>query len=186
MFEDLKERGLQGVHLVISDGHVGIQKAGEAAFLGASWQMCSVHCTRAVLKNIPKKDQKEFVEHLREAYGDEQKLQDVADDLNARGHRKATNTIERFIPGLMSYTAFPKRHWKRIHTTNMVERVNRELKRRTKVVGVFPNEESLLRLVGSILMDVNEEWVTGKKYLQMHEYRKYETLPRLMNGEINV
>jgi len=186
LFEDLKERGLQGVHLVISDGHVGIQKAGEAAFLGASWQMCSVHCTRAVLKNIPKKDQKEFVEHLREAYGDEQKLQDVADDLNARGHRKATNTIERFIPGLMSYTAFPKRHWKRIHTTNMVERVNRELKRRTKVVGVFPNEESLLRLVGSILMDVNEEWVTGKKYLQMHEYRKYETLPRLMNGEINV
>ncbi|MDN7025658.1 hypothetical protein FGU65_12300 [Methanoculleus sp. FWC-SCC1] len=69
----------------------------------------------------------------------------------------------------ISYTAFPKRHWKRIRTTNMVERVNRELKRRAKVVGVFPNEESLFRLVGSILMDVNEDWVTGKKYLQMDE-----------------
>ncbi|MDN7023850.1 IS256 family transposase [Methanoculleus sp. FWC-SCC1] len=169
LFEDLKDRGLTGVQLIISDGHAGIQKAAEAAFLGASWQMCEVHCTRAVLKNIPRKGQKEVVERLREAYGDEQKLQDAADDLNERGYRKAANTIERFLPGLISYTAFPKRHWKRIRTTNMMERTNRELKRRTKVVGVFPNEESLFRLVGSILMDVNEDWVTGKKYLQMDE-----------------
>jgi len=137
--------------LVISGGHTGIQKAAEAAF----WQMCQVHCTRAVLRNIPRKHQKEVVEGLKEAYGNEQKLQDLADDLNGREHRKATNTIERFLTGLMSYTAFPKEHWKRIRTTNMVERVNRELKRRTRVVGVFPNEESLLRLVGSILMDIN-------------------------------
>ena len=67
----------------------------------------------------------------------------------------------------MSCTAFPKEHAKRIRTTNMMERVNKELKRRTKVVGAFPNEESLLRLVGSILMDINEEWVTGRKYLTM-------------------
>uniref|UniRef100_UPI00374CA748 transposase n=1 Tax=Methanoculleus nereidis TaxID=2735141 RepID=UPI00374CA748 len=87
--------------------------------------------------------------------------------MNARGYRKAANTIERFLPGLMSYTAFPKQHGKRIRTTNMMEWVNRELKRRTKVVGAFPNEESLLRLVGSILMDINEEWVTGRRYLTM-------------------
>lgn len=168
-FEDLKERGLAGVQLVVSDGHTGIQKAASAAFLGASWQMCEVHCTRGVLKNIPKKDQKEVIERLREAYGDGQKLQELADDLNARRHRKAANTIERFLPGLMSYTAFPKQHWKRLRTTNMMERVNRETKRRTKVVGVFPNEESLLRLVGSVLMDVNEEWVTGRKYLTLEK-----------------
>ncbi|HRT12442.1 MAG TPA: transposase [Methanoculleus sp.] len=82
-------------------------------------------------------------------------------------HRKAANTIERFIPGLMSYTAFPKEHAKRIRTTNMMERVNKELRRRTKVVGAFPNEESLLRLAGSILMEINEEWMTGRKYLMM-------------------
>ena len=117
--------------------------------------MCQVHCTRAVLRNIPRKHQKEVVEGLKEAYGNEQRLQDLADDLNARGYRKATNTIERFLPGFMSCTAFPKEHWKRIRTTNMMERVNRELKRRTRVAGVFPNEESLLRLVGSILMDIN-------------------------------
>ena len=167
LFEDLKERGLTGVKLVVSDGHAGIQKAAEAAFLGASWQMCSVHCTRAVLKNIPRKHQKEVAESLKEAYGDEERLQQVADDLNERGYRKAANTIERFLPGLMSYTAFPKEHAKRIRTTNMMERVNKELKRRTKVVGAFPNEESLLRLAGSILMDINEEWVTGRKYLTM-------------------
>jgi transposase-like protein len=167
LFEDLKERGLTGVKLVVSDGHAGIQKAAEAAFLGASWQMCSVHCTRAVLKNIPRKHQKEVAESLKEAYGDEERLQQVADDLNERGYRKAANTIERFLPGLMSYTAFPKEHAKRIRTTNMMERVNKELKRRTKVVGAFPNEESLLRLAGSILMDITEEWVTGRKYLTM-------------------
>jgi len=81
----------------------------------------------------------------------------------------AANTIERFLPGLMSYTAFPKQHGKRIRTTNLMERVNKELKRRTKVVGAFPNEESLLRLVGSILMDINEEWVTGRRYLTMEK-----------------
>jgi len=169
LFEDLKERGLTGVQLVISDGHTGIQKAAEAAFLGASWQMCQVHCTRAVLRNIPRKHQKEVAESLKEAYGNEQRLQDLADDLNDRGYRKSANTIERFLPGLMSYTAFPKPHGKRLRTTNMMERVNRELKRRTKVVGVFPNEESLLRLVGSILMDINEEWITGRRYLTMEK-----------------
>jgi len=121
------------------------------------------------LGNIPQKHQKEVVEGLKEAYGSEQRLQELADDLNARGYRKAANTIERFLPGLMSYTAFPKPHGKRLRTTNMMERVNRELKLRTKVVGAFPNEESLLRLAGSILMEINEEWVTSRKYLTMEE-----------------
>jgi len=75
LFEDLKERGLTAVQLVISDGHTNIQKAAEAAFLGASWQMCQIDCTLAILKNIPKRDLKEDVEGLREAYGSEQRLQ---------------------------------------------------------------------------------------------------------------
>ncbi len=167
LFEELKERGLTGVQLIVSDGHEGIKKAVSTSFLGASWQMCQVHCTRAVLRNIPKKLQKEVAEWLRRAYGDEQRLQEVADKLNAMGYRKSANTVERFLPGLINYTAFPKKHWKRIRTTNMLERVNRELKRRTKVVGVFPNDESLIRLVGSILMDINEDWISGIRYLTM-------------------
>ena len=169
LFDEMKERGLKGVQLVISDGHQGIQTAVSTAFLGASWQMCEVHTTRAVLRNIPKKDQREVAEQLREAYGSEQKLQEIADSLNSRGYRKAANTIERFLPGLLNYTAFPKQHHKRIRTTNVMERINKELKRRTRVVGAFPNDDSLLRLAGAVLMDINEEWVTGKKYLTMEE-----------------
>ena len=128
-----------------------------------------MHCSQAVLKNIPKKYQKEVGESLKEAHGNEQQLQDLVDDLNTRGYWKAANTIERFLPGLMSYTAFPKQHQKQIRTTNLMERVNTELKRRTKVVGTFPNKESLLRLAASILMDINEEWVTGRRYLTMEK-----------------
>lgn len=82
MFEELKERGLTGIQLVVSDGHVGIQKVAKAAFLGASWQMYSVHCTRAVLRSTPKKHQKEVAECLKEAYGNEERLQQLANDLN--------------------------------------------------------------------------------------------------------
>ena len=131
--------------------------------------MCQVHTTRAVLRNVPKKDQREVADLLREAYGNEQRLQDCADTLNARGYRKAANTVERFLPGLLNYTAFPKAHQKRIRTTNVMERINKELKRRTRVVGAFPSEQSLLRLAGSILRDINEEWITGKRYLLMDE-----------------
>lgn len=168
-FDDLKERGLAGVQLVISDGHRGIQAAVASAFIGASWQMCEVHTTRAVLKTIPKKQHREVAERLREAYGNGERLQALADDLNKQGYRKAANTIERFFPGLLNYTAFPKAHQKRIRTTNGMERINKELKRRTNIVGAFPNENSLLRLVGAILMDINEEWITGRRYLSMDE-----------------
>jgi len=167
--DDLKERGLTGVQLVISDGHRGSQAAVSTAFLGASWQMCQVHTTRAVLRNVSKKDQREIADLLREAYGNIRRLQECADDLAVRGYQKAATTIERFLPGLLNYTAFPKAHQKRIRTTNVMERINRELKRRTRVVGAFPSDQSLLRLAGSILRNINEEWVTGKRYLLMDE-----------------
>ena len=157
------------MQLVISDGHRGIQTAVSTAFLGASWQMCEVHTTRAILKNMPKKVQRDIADRLREAYGNEQRLQALADELNEEGHQKAANTIERFLPGLLNYTAFPKAHQKRIRTTNGMERINKELKRRTNVIGAFPNEDALLRLAGAILMDINEEWVTGRRYLSMDE-----------------
>ena len=168
-FDDLKERGLQGVQLVISDGHRGIQAAVASSFIGASWQMGEVHTTRAVLRSIPKRSHREIADLLREAYGNRERLQALADDLNERGYRKGSDTIERFLPGLLSYTAFPKDHQKRIRTTNGMERINKELKRRTKTVGAFPNEDSLLPLVGAILMDINEEWITGRRYLSMEE-----------------
>jgi putative transposase len=168
-FEELKGRGLKGIQLVISDGHKGIQKAVEKAFLGASWQMCNVHFMRAVLKNIPKKDKTEIAYKLREALEDEGKMQKLAIDLDERGYSKSAETIERFRFDLWNYKAFPRSHWRKIRTTNSLERINKELKRRSRVVGAFSNDESLLRLAVCIMMDINEEWITGKRYLSLEE-----------------
>jgi putative transposase len=168
-FDELKERGLKGVKLVTSDGHKGIQSAVQKAFLGASWQMCQVHFCRAVLKNIPNKDKNEISAKLREALEDETKMQDLALELNQRRYSKSADTIDRFCQDLWNYKAFDKSHWRRIRTTNGLERINKELKRRSRVVGAFPNEGAILRLAVGVLMNINEEWLTGIKYLSMIE-----------------
>jgi transposase-like protein len=171
LFEDLKLRGLRGVQLVISDGHKGIQQAVKTTFLGASWQMCQVHFLRAILRNIPNKRKSEVISLVNSAlHGYEVGLPEVADKLERMGFHKAADTVELFMLDVGNYRAFPKAHWKRIRTTNMVERVNAEIKRRTKVVAAFPSRESLMRLIGSILIDLNEEWVTGYRYLNMAEF----------------
>jgi len=165
LFVDLKERGLTKVDLVISDGHRGIQTAAERSFLGASWQMCHVHFIRAVLRKPPKKFHKESAQLIKESLSDPQILQECAEELEIRGLPRAADTVERFSPGLLNYRSALSEHWRRIRTTNMPERINKELKRRSRTIGAFPNDASLLRLAGAILMDINEEWITGRKYL---------------------
>ncbi|WP_048184942.1 IS256 family transposase [Methanosarcina siciliae] len=169
LFEDLKERGLRGVKLIVSDGHKGIQKAVRESFIGSSWQMCHVHLTRQALKKVPKKKQKEVAEKIKEALEDRHKYSDLIRELDKMGYEGAADTIERFQYDVMNYMQFPKSHWRRIRTTNMMERTNKEIKRRTKVVGAFPNQESVLRLIVSILIDINEDWITGNKYLIMEQ-----------------
>jgi len=169
LFEELERRGLKGVQLVTSDGHKGIQKAVEKSFLGASWQMCNVHFMRAVLKNIPKKDKAEVAYELRVALEDESKMQILANKLNQKGYSKSAETIERFRFDLWNYKSFPRPHWIKIRTTNGVERINKELKRRSRVAGAFSNDESLLRLAACIMMDINEEWITGRRYLSVED-----------------
>jgi len=171
LFEDLKNRGLVGTQLVISDGHKGIRNAVIRAFPGASWQLCHVHFLRAIMRNLPKKAYPLVVPMIKEKLnGDEDELGVVAQELDKMGYTKGADTIERFMFDVGNYRAFPKSHWKRIRTTNMVERVNVEIKRRSKVVGAFPSPDSVIRLIGSILMDMNEEWITGNRYLNMSEF----------------
>ena len=166
-FDDLKDRGLSGVKLVVSDGHKGIQKAVEKSFLGASWQMCHVHFIRAVLRNVAKKYHREIADKIKIALENETEMQQLYFDLERRGYSKSAGTIENFQFSLWNYRSFPRNHWKRIRTTNGLERINKELKRRTKVVGAFPSDQSFMRLGASILIDINEEWMTTKKYLSM-------------------
>lgn len=167
LFLDLKDRGLSGVKLVISDGHKGIQKAAEESFLGASWQMCHVHLVRAALRNVAKKYHKEIADKLKVALEDKTKMEELVRELESRGYSKAADTLERFQFSLWNYGSFPASHQRRIRTTNGLERINKELKRRTRVVGAFPSDQSFMRLGVSILIDINEEWMTTKKYLSM-------------------
>ena len=169
LFEGLKARGLRGVKLVISDGHKGIQKAVKECFLGASWQMCTVHFMRAVLKNIPKKDRKEVAYMLKDALEDESEMQELAVILDEKGYSKSADTIDSFRFDLWNYKAFPRPCWRLIRTTNSLERINKELKRRSRVAGAFSNDQSLLRVAVCIMMDINEDWVTGKRYLSLEE-----------------
>jgi putative transposase len=167
LFQDLADRGLSGVKLVISDGHKGILKAVEKSFLGASWQMCHVHLVRAVLRNVAKKYHKEIADKIKIALEDETKTQELIQELEDRGYSKAADTLEHFRFSLWNYRSFSREHWRRIRTTNGLERINKELKRRTRVVGAFPSDKSFMRLGVSILIDINEEWMTTKKYLSM-------------------
>lgn len=168
-FEDLKARGLRGVKMVVSDGHNGIQAAVQKVFVGASWQMCNVHFMRAVLKNISKKDKKDVAYMLKDAIEDERKMQEVAVILDEMGYKKSANTIDSFRFDLWNYKSFPRPHWRKIRTTNGLERINKELKRRSRVSGAYSNDQSLLRVAGCIMMDINEDWITGNRYLSFEE-----------------
>lgn len=164
IFSDLTERGLNKVNLIISDGHNGIRTAAEMMFTGSSWPMCHVHFIRTVLRNVPRKYHKEIAETLKECLSDSHRLQEFTIQLDELGLSQAADTIHRFNQGLMNYRSFPPEFWRKIWTTNFLERVNKKLKRRSRTIGAFPNDASLLRLAGSILLDINEEWISGNRY----------------------
>lgn len=164
-FNDLKERGLTDVKMVISDGHKGIKKAVEQCFTGAGWQLCHVHFRRSVLKTIPMKQRKEIGQLLREHMESPNLLANLAEDLKHRGFDKAGNIIDKNISCLYNYLAFPTHQWLKLRTTNTLENVNSLIKRRTKPIGAFPNNQSVLRVIVNILMDMNEEYATYKKHI---------------------
>lgn len=169
-FEELKERGLREVRMVISDGHKGIKSAVENCFPGAAWQMCQVHYCRAVLRKLPLSIHKEAGERLRSFNEDPRGMSQYAEELQEKGFSAAAKTIERYRYDLFNYMSFPKAFWRRIRTTNLLESTNRELKRRSKVVGAFPCDQSLLRLAVTILMDKNEEWMTAHRFLNLEKH----------------
>jgi putative transposase len=166
-FDALKDRGLKKVDLVISDGHRGIKKAAQECFNGSSWQLCSVHFKRNIFKIVPKKDIKEVLEYLNDVL----KSKDVQ-QAHLIGHAMIA-TYEDIYPKLakmltdnlsdvMSFLAFPASHHRKIHSTNLVERFNKEIKRRTKVVSAFPTEGSVLRLLVPLAIDTNAKWLERK------------------------
>jgi putative transposase len=173
LFRSLKERGLSGVELVVSDDHGGLKAAIARNFQGAAYQRCQVHYARNLLGMVGHGRRKELSEGLRGVFAapSREVALRLASELAAhwRGsHPRVAEHIEECLTCL----SFPESHRRRIRTTNGLERLNQEIKRRTRVVRIFPNREACLRLVSALAVEQSEEWLTGRRYLDMEELRE--------------
>lgn len=156
--------------LVISDAHSGLKAAIGQAFSGGTWQRCSVHFMRNVLAQVSHKDKKQVAEAIKLIF--EQPDQASAKaflgslaQLMEPNWPKVSKMLLEAEDDILAYKAFPKVHHRSIHSVNPLERLNREIRRRTRVVGVFPNRASVYRLVGTLLMDIDENWRGGRRYM---------------------
>ena len=173
--ENLTKRGLSGVQLIISDDHRGLRKARQKVFPSISWQRCQFHLSQNAQSYAPKKSLREPIAiamrdifnscHLTEA---KRKAREVAESFMKIAPEFSHWLEEDIEEGLVCFH-FPRKHQRRIRTTNGLERVNREIKRRTRVAVLFPNAESALRLVTGVLIEIHEEWITERRYLDMQQ-----------------
>lgn len=167
----LKKRGMHGMKLVVSDAHEGLQAARKASMPGVAWQRCQFHLMQNAMQHVPKHDlRKQVAQDLRSIFN-AKNLEDANEELKrfVELHKDSMPKIaawaENNIPEGFSVFLLPEEHRKRMRTTNMLERQNKELKRRTRVATLFPNEASLLRLVTAVLVELSEDWETGMRYL---------------------
>ena len=178
----LKQRGLAGVRLVISDQHAGLVKALRRCFQGAAHQRCRVHFARNLLAHVPKAQTDYVAAAFRTIFA-----QATPAEVDAAWEKTREEFAARF-PKLgplmdeakaevLAFTAFPRAHWTKIWSTNPLERVNKEIKRRSRVVGIFPNPAAVIRLVGAILLDMHDEWIAGeRRYLSESSMAKLYNL----------
>ena len=178
----LKERGLSGVELATSDAHDGLRKALQETFPGLIWQRCQSHFRRNVLDQTPAsyRDQMhDVLDRVLEA-GSQEEARTRLDDLRERLEEKAPSALQVLEDGFYDATAaeaLPEKYRKRLRTTNMLERFIQEIRRREKVVRIFPNMDSAYRLVGALCAETHEEWSTGRRYLNMDEYFRWRADP---------
>ena len=182
----LVRRGLKGVQLVISDAHEGLKAAISQVLTGASWQRCRVHFMRNVLSHVPQGDKSVVAAALRTIFAQPnraaagQQLNEVLQVMATRWP-KAAQLLDDAEEEILAYMAFPHEHWTRIYSTNPLERLNKEVKRRTNVVGVFPNEAAVIRLVAAILAEQSDEWEVDRRYFSAESMRKLlEPAPLLL------
>lgn len=173
----LLSRGLQGVRLVTSDAHEGLKAALAQTLAGATWQRCRVHFMRNVLAHVTRADKPLVAAALRTIFAQPdrasagEQLGLVADKMAERWPQ-AAELLREAEEDVLAYMAFPQEHWSRIYSTNPLERLNKEVKRRTHVVGIFPDVPSVERLVGALLMDIHDEWQVGRRYFSLESMRK--------------
>lgn len=169
----LQERGLHGVRLLVSDDHAGLQAARASRFPGVAWQRCQFHLQQNAGQYVPRVElRREVTADLRAIFESsdrteaDRRLRQTVDKY-ARSAPRLSAWLEANVPDSFTVFAFPSTHRRRLRTSNLMERISQELKRRTRVATLFPNEASLLRLVSAVLMEISEEWETQKTYLRM-------------------
>ena len=167
----LNRRGLKGVKLVISDAHEGL-KAAIVQVLGSTWQRCRVHTMRNLLARVPRVQQSRVATMIREVFVQPSvdKARELWRAISASAHNslpKLAQAMNDAEDDVLAYMTFPAAHRQKLHSTNTLERLNREVKRRADVVGIFPNEASIIRLVGAVLMEQNDEWQLQHRYLSL-------------------
>jgi len=172
LFRGLKDRGLRGVRLVTSDDHRGLVNAIRRHFQGVSWQRCQVHIARNALGKVGRKHQKGISEDIRAVFNAPslewaKELRDEVIERWSKTHPAVAEWLEAALEDGLACFAFPESHRRRIRSTNGLERFNQELKRRTRVVRIFPNPEACLRLVTALCVEQSEEWLASRVYLDM-------------------
>jgi transposase-like protein len=177
----LKARGLNGVELVVSDDHAGLKAAIREVLPEAVWQRCYVHFLRNALDYVPRKVDDDCLQELRWLYA----RRDLAEALNdlaawlarwAGKYPRLTAWVEENLEETLSFYRFPRQHHKHLKSTNMLERLNEEIKRRTLVVRIFPNAQSCLRLIRALAVETHENWLEQHRYLNMEELREHKKL----------
>jgi putative transposase len=168
----LVERGFGGVRLVVSDAHAGLKRA-IAQVLGCPWQRCSVHFLREALGHARREQQPMLAALLRPLFNAEtgEQARELVGDALERLDKplpKIAALLQEAEEDLLAFYDFPADHWAKLRSTNPLERVNREIGRRTDVVGIFPNDRSLIRLAASVVIEQNDEWLVGRRYLSAH------------------
>lgn len=174
----LRARGLTGVRLVISDHHLGLKQAIGAVFVGSAWQRCKVHFMRNVLARVPRGSAEMVAAAIRTIFAQpdaehcRSQLSEVTRMLQSNFPQVAAMLADA-AEDLLSFTAFPQAHWRKLWSTNPLERLNGEVKRRSNVVGIFPNDASILRLVTAVLVETHDEWtVADRRYLSEESMTK--------------
>jgi len=184
----LKQRGLEGVRLVISDAHEGLKAAIQQVFSGASWQRCRVHFMRNLLAYVPQADKSMVAAAVRTIFAQpnrkaaSEQLTVVVESLEKRWP-KAAQLLAAAEEDILAYMAFPEDHWTRIYSTNPLERLNKEIRRRTDVVGVFPNDDALARLAGAVLMEISDEWQIERRYFSQESMHRLTAPQSLLDSE---
>jgi putative transposase len=187
----LRARKLRGVQLVISDAHTGLREAISVVMQGATWQRCKVHLARNVLAKVPKASQDMVAAAMRTIYAqpDAERVQHQFSEMVTMLERQfadAAGILDGARDDVLAFTGFPEAHWRKIWSTNPLERLNAEIKRRTRVVGIFPNDAAVLRLVTAVVAETHDEWqVAERRYLAEGTMaRLYDVTPTIEPAEV--